>query len=120
VLDTIGEKRAVGEVRHRVVESLVRELLLELLALAHVAAVQDDAANVLLREQVGVLYLEEELDAVATRQPTLERMSLTAARSVAGDQALEARPVAFAQQPVEPRALDLVDLVPEDALDGLW
>ena len=71
----------------------------------------------LLREQVRVLHFEEELHAVATRQPALERMGLAAAGSVAGDQALEPRPVALAQQPVEPRSLDLVDFVPEDALD---
>ena len=117
VLDTVGEERAVREVGDRVVEGLVCELLLELLALAYVAAVQHDAADVLLREQVRVLHFEEELDAVATRQPALERMGLAAAGSVAGDQALEPRPVALAQQPVEPRSLDLVDFVPEDALD---
>ena len=39
----VDEQRAVGEARHRVVEGLVRELLLEDLALADVAAVQHDA-----------------------------------------------------------------------------
>ena len=58
VLDAVGEERAVREVRHRIVERLVGELLLERLALAHVAAVQDDPANVLVVEQVRVLHLE--------------------------------------------------------------
>ena len=58
VLDAVGEERPVGEVRHRVVECLVRELVLEGLPLADVAAVQDDAADVLVLEQVRVLHLE--------------------------------------------------------------
>ena len=48
VLDTIGEERSVGEVRHGVVEGLVGELLLEHLPLADVAAVQDDSPHVLV------------------------------------------------------------------------
>ena len=65
VLDPVGEERAVRELRHRIVEGLVRELFLERLALADVAAVEDDAADVLVVEQVGVLDLEPECRAVA-------------------------------------------------------
>ena len=54
VLDAVGEQRAVGQVGDRVVERLVGELLLERLALADVAAVEHDAAHVLVVEQVGV------------------------------------------------------------------
>ena len=46
VLDAVGEQRAVGEAGERVVERLVGELVLERLALADVAAVEHDAADV--------------------------------------------------------------------------
>ena len=68
MLDTIREERPVGEVRHGVVEGLVGELLLEHLALADVAAVQDDSAHVLVGEQVRVLDLELEPRTVAMLQ----------------------------------------------------
>ena len=58
VLDAIREQRAVREVGDRIMEGLVLELVLEGLALAHVAAVEHDAANVLVVQQVGVLDLE--------------------------------------------------------------
>ncbi len=45
VADAIGEERAVGEARDGIVEGLVRELVLEELALADVAAVEDDALH---------------------------------------------------------------------------
>ena len=61
---------------HRVVERLVRELVLERLALADVAAVEDDAADVLVVEQVGVLDLEPQRRAVAV----LEVSTRTCAR----------------------------------------
>ena len=48
----------LAQVGDRVVERLVGELLLERLALADVAAVEDDAADVLVVEQVGVQDLE--------------------------------------------------------------
>ena len=58
VAHALGEQRAVGEARDRVVEGLVGELLLERLALGDVAAVEDDAADVLVVEQVRVQDLE--------------------------------------------------------------
>ena len=58
VLDAVREERAVGEVRDRIVERLVGELILERLPLAHVAAVEHDAPDVLVLEQVGALHLE--------------------------------------------------------------
>ena len=65
VLDAVGEERAVREVGDRVVERLVCELVLERLALADVAAVEHDSADVLVLEQVGVLHLELQPTAVA-------------------------------------------------------
>ena len=58
VADALVEQRAVGQVRDRVVERLVGELLLERLALADVAAVEHDAADRRVVEQVGVEDLE--------------------------------------------------------------
>ena len=82
VLDAVGEQRAVGEARDRVVEGLVRELVLERLALADVAAVQDDAADVLVLQQVRVLHLELEPGAVAMPERALDHVRLRAAADV--------------------------------------
>ena len=58
VADALVEQRAVGEMRDRVVERLVGELLLERLALGDVAAVEHDPADRAVAEQVGVQDLE--------------------------------------------------------------
>ena len=51
VVQAVGEQRPVGEIGERVVERLVRELVLELLALGDVARVEDDAGHVGVVEQ---------------------------------------------------------------------
>ena len=121
VLDAVGEERPVGEVRDRVVEGLVRELVLERLALADVAAVQDDAADVLVLEQVRVLDLELEPGPVAMPERALDHVRLGAAADVrladAGDDLREPRPIRLPQQAGEVRPFDLVRAVAEDALD---
>ena len=76
VRDAVGEEGAVREPGDRVVERLVGELALERLALADVARVQDDAADVLVVDQVGVPDLELELGAVAVHQRALERVAV--------------------------------------------
>ena len=53
VLQAVHEERAVGEAGEGVVEGLVGELLLRLLALGGVAGVEDDAADVAVVEEVG-------------------------------------------------------------------
>ncbi len=53
VLDAVDEERPVGEAGQRVVEGLVAQLGLELVALGHVAGVEDDAAHRLHVDQVG-------------------------------------------------------------------
>ena len=78
VAHALAEQRAVGEVGHRVVERLVGELLLERLALADVAAVEDDAADVLVVEQVRVQDLELPDAAVAVAERALEDLRLAA------------------------------------------
>ena len=64
MLDPVREQRPVGELCHRVVERLVGQLLLEGLPLADVAAVEHDAVDVLVVQEVGVLHLEGERRAV--------------------------------------------------------
>ena len=86
MLDAIREQRSVGEARHRIVEGLMRELLLERLPLAHIAAVQDDAANVLVMTEIRVLHLELQTRSVQTLERALEGMAVGAAGAVAGDQ----------------------------------
>ena len=51
-MDAVLEERTVREPGQRVVEGLVDELLLERLALADVARVEDEAADVRVVEQV--------------------------------------------------------------------
>ena len=82
MLDAVGEQGPVGEARDRVVEGLVRELILERLALADVAAVQDDAADVLVLQQVRVLNLELEPGAVAVPERALDHVGLGAAADI--------------------------------------
>ena len=74
VADALDEQRAVGEVGDGVVEGLVGELLLERLALADVAAVEHDAVDVLVVEQVGVEDLELTHLAVLVAQAALEHL----------------------------------------------
>ena len=82
VLDAVGEQCAVCELRHRIVERLMRELVLERLALAHVTAVQDDSAHVLVVQEVGVLNLEPQRRTVAVGEGALHRVGLRVARAV--------------------------------------
>ena len=122
MLDAIREQRPVGEVRDGVVEGLMGELLLEHLALADVAAVQDDSADVLVREQVGVLDLELEPRSVAMLQRAVDHVSLDALAADARDHLREAGTVGVEQQLVELRAFDLArPLYPSTrSIDGLW
>ena len=78
VPDALGEERPVGEPGDRVVEGLMRELFLERLALADVAAVEDDAADVLVAEQVRAVELELVRRAVAVDQRALDHLRLLA------------------------------------------
>ena len=90
MLDAIREERPVGEVRDGVVEGLMGELILEHLALADVAAVQDDSADVLVREQVRVLDLELEPRPVAVLQRAVDHVSFDAFATDARDHLREA------------------------------
>ena len=91
--DLLGEHRPVGEAGDGVVERLMCELRLELLALADVARVEQDPADMLVIDQVGEQDLELANLAVTAGQRALERLdALAGARS--GDALRE--PVAVA------------------------
>ena len=106
----------------RVVESLVCELVLERLALADVATVQDDAADVLVLQQVRVLNLELEPGAVSVPERALDHVGLRAAADVslayARQDLGQPRPVGLAEQLREVASLELVRAIAEDTLDG--
>src|SRR4051812_48079636 len=118
VADALGEQRAVGEAGDRVVEGLVGELLLERLALGDVTAVEDDAADVLVVEQVRVLDLELQRLAVAVAQGALEDLGGAAVvgRS-AVEEVQEAALLAGGQQAGEAGTDDVLGRVAEHALD---
>ena len=67
-------------------------------ALAHVAAVEDDAADVLVVEQVGVQDLELAGAAVAVNERALDRLLAVGTRGVLGEHLLQARAVARARR----------------------
>ena len=107
----LDEQRAVGEVRHRVVEGLVGELLLEDLALAHVAAVQHDAVDVLVVEQVRAQDLELARAAIAVAQRALDGLALAAAvLALVGQQRQQTRLLAGRQELVEAAAHHVLGL----------
>ena len=74
VFDAITEQRPVREVGDRVVEGLIGELLLELLALGDVAQVDDDAADRGVVQQVGDQTLGVQQAAIAVANAKLERL----------------------------------------------
>ena len=118
VAHALGEQRAVGEPRHAVVEGLVGELLLEHLALADVAAVEHDAADVLVLEQVGHEDLERALLAVPVHEHALDRLDvLGVVGDAGGDEPGEPAAVAGLDQLLEVAARDLLGRVAEHALD---
>ena len=121
LLDAVCEQRSVGEARDRVVEGLVCELILERLALADVATVQDDAADVLVLQQVCVLNLELEPGAVSMPERALDHVGLRAAADVgladARQDLRQPRPVGHADQLGEVTSLHLVRAIAEDTLD---
>jgi hypothetical protein len=69
VLDPLGGQGAVGQAGQPVVERLVDELSLQLLAVGDVAGVQHQAADVGVLEQVGGHHLAVQPGAVAVADP---------------------------------------------------
>ncbi len=117
MLDTVGEEGAVREVRDRVVEGLVGELLLECLALADVPAVEDDAANGLVVEKVGVANFEAQPALVGVLERAFKCMVVGPDFARVVHDPLEPRAVGFSEEAVEARTLDFLRRVAEDSLD---
>ena len=117
VADALVEQRAVGQVGDGVVEGLVGELLLELLALGDVAAVEDDAADGLVVEQVGVQDLEVTQLAVLGLQQALDDLGTAGGAGAVGQAAQHPALLLGVQQRLERAADDLVGGVAEDPLD---
>ena len=112
----LAEQRPVGQVGHRVVEGLVGELLLERLALADVAAVEDDAADVLVVEQIRVEDLELADAPVAVAQRALQHPRLRAGRPV-GEHVQQPALLARLEQALEPGSHHVLGRVPEHPQD---
>ena len=98
--DLLGEHRAVRESGHGVVERLVGELGLERLALADVAGVEQDAADVLVVDEVREQDLELAGVAVAAAERAFERLDAVPG-GVGGDAARKPIAVAGRRQAVE-------------------
>ena len=99
----LREERAVGEAGHRIVEGLMGELLLERLPLADVAAVEDDAAHVLVLQQVGAVDLELMWRPVSMHQRALEDLGLVASHRRRVEQELaDAVAVRWVEELLEP------------------
>ena len=116
VLHAVGEQRAVGELRDRIMEGLVGQLVFKCLALAHITAVEDDAAYVLVIQEIGVLHLEMQQSAVAMSQRAFDRVRLPARAAVTAYHLCQPSLVGRTHEPVEPRALDVLDAVAEQSL----
>ena len=119
VTHPLHEQRPVGEIGDGIVEGLVGELLLEGLALADVAGVQDDAPHVLVVHQVGVQDLELAQVAVSVAQRALDDLPVAArvGRSVS-EQPQQAAGVLLRDEAVEAGADELLRPIAEDALGG--
>ena len=117
VADPVREEGAVREAGQRVVEGLVRELLLELPAVGHVAGGDHHARDVRVVEEVVEDALELARGAVlaAERQVAVHRESRRLADPREED--AERLHVARVEHVREPGADELVLAVPEDAPD---
>ena len=122
VLHAVGEKGPVGEIRDGVVERLMRELLLERFPLADVAAVQDDAADVLVLEQIGVLHFELKPGSVAVTEAAFDHVGLGAPAGVriadTGKYLRQPGAVRLGEYLGELRPFHLVGPISEHSLDG--
>ena len=116
--DAVREKRAVGQVRQRVVERLVGELLLERLALLDVADRDDEPADRRIRQEVRDDDFREEPLAALAPQPPLHRRGRARTRDGLRDQGQRPGLFVRVQQVGQPRRGELLGTVAEQALDG--
>lgn len=74
VFDTIAEQRPVREVSHRIVKSLIGELLLEPLTFGDIAQVDHDPADGRVLQQIGEQTLGVQQAAIAMANTKLQRL----------------------------------------------
>ncbi|MDP9298918.1 MAG: hypothetical protein M3O98_09675 [Actinomycetota bacterium] len=115
VRDAVVEQRPVREARHRVVERLVRELLLEGLAFADVARVQHDAVHVRVVHQVRAQGLDEQVGTVVVADPELDESRVSLGLVQRRQERQHAGLVVGVDQVRDPRALQLGRVEPEHA-----
>ena len=111
------EQCPVGEVRDRVVERLVGELLLEGLALADVAPVEHDPADYAVAAQVRVQDLEMAQVALVVCQQAVDHLVAAGRAGAVVEAPQQATLLVGVQQPLERTADHLLDGVAEHALD---
>src|SRR5918996_355955 len=116
--DAIGEERAVGEPRQRVVERLVGELRLEAAALGDVARRDDDARDVGILEQVVEDALELAGRAVLPAQRQIARHWRRRRRADLVEERAQADRVAVVQKLGQLAAHELFVRVAEYPPDG--
>ena len=117
VLDAVAEERAVREPGDRVVEGLVRQLLLERLALRDVPGVQDDPLHVGIVHQVRAEGLDVEPEVVSVPHPRLDQRGRDPSLAARGGQELEHRRlVVGVDQTRELRPLELRGVIAEHTL----
>ena len=114
--NAVGKERAVGEAGDRVVEGLVGELVLEGLPLTDVAAIEHEAPDMLVLQQIGVLDFELKPTPVAMSKRALNADRLRAFGAPV-ENLRETRTVAVGEQPVEAAPFGLLHRVAEDSLD---
>ncbi len=115
VFDAIPEQRPVREVGHWIVERLVGELLLQLLALGDIAQVDDDPANRGVLQQVGEQTLGVQQATIAVTNTKLERLrGLRRARQQRAERRLDQRSVLFGDVVQESSADEVRGFVSEN------
>ena len=115
MFDAIAEQRPVREVGDRIVKRLIGQLLLESLALGHIAHVDDDPADRGVPQQVGEQTLGVQQAAIAVTNPKLERVRRPRrAREQTEERRLNERLVLVGDVIQEPSADEVRDLVSEN------
>ena len=118
VQHAVAEQRAVREVGDRVVERLVLQLLLELLALRDVTGVEDDPLHVRVVQQARAEGLGGQVRAVPMLQAELQERGVALAVADRRQERQHTRLVVLVDQVDEPRALELLGFGAEQARRG--
>ena len=118
VRDSLGEERAVGETRERIVERLIRELNLERPALSDIARGENDTADVRGVEKVVEHALELHDRAVLPAETEITGHRSAHRRAHVSEEPAEPLGVVFGEELREAPADELVFAVAENPLDG--